>query len=86
MLMILMMTLAVPIRGGVPPSRASTTILYLGRREEKKGTEEWSDGASEKAKTERGKQREAERERQTERGRERREMVVHVRTYNYAEI
>ena len=35
MLMILMMTLAVPIRGGVPPSRASTTRLYLGRREGK---------------------------------------------------
>ena len=62
MLMILMMTLAVPIRGGVPPSRASTTILYLGRREEKRRTEEWSDGESEKAK------REANRERQREKG------------------
>lgn len=59
-LMILMMTLAVPIRGGVPPSRASTTILYLGRREGKRGTEEWSDGESEKAKRE--AEREAERE------------------------
>lgn len=59
-LMILMMTLAVPIRGGVPPSRASTTILYLGRREGKRGTEEWSDRESEKAKRE--AEREAERE------------------------
>ena len=57
MLMILMMTLAVPIRGGVPPSRASTTILYLGRREEKRGTEEWSDGESEKANRERQREK-----------------------------
>ena len=71
MLMTLMMTLAVPIRGGIPPSCASTTRLYLGRREgkgegvrgrrcERRGkrrTEEWSDGKSERV----GRQREGQR-------------------------